>query len=108
MNRRPKWPTPDPTKGRALTALEAAARLGCSDDYVYVRLKRTREGKPVRVMFPEPDGQAYPDEGRRQLVSYWWESTMVEYGRAAKLLDGLDRPKDTPLKMRPRPRRRTA
>lgn len=102
MTREPKWPTPDPVKGRALTALEAEERLGVCGNYVYVRLKRFRDGHAVRVRFPEPDGAAYPRTGvnRNRLLSYWWEQTVVKYGRDAKLLDGLDRPKDTPLKLR--------
>lgn len=90
------WPTPDPQLGRALTAPEAAQRLGQSVDYVHVRLKRKRDGHNVRVAFPEPDGTAIPNTGYNRPNMYWWETTVVEYGRAAKLLDGLDRPKKRP------------
>ncbi len=89
-------PTPDPVGGQALTASEAADRLGQSADYVHVRLKRKRDGHNVRVAFPEPEGEAIPDTGYQRLRPYWREVTVIEYGRAARLLDGLDRPKKKP------------
>jgi hypothetical protein len=97
---RPSWPAPDPLRGRALTAVQAEQRLGVTENYVHVRLKRARDGKVVRVAWPEPDGRAIPKTGYKRLTMYWWEATVVAYGRAMKLLDGQNRPKTTSLKRR--------
>jgi hypothetical protein len=86
MNGNPPWPAPHPTKGAALTAREAVELLGVSDDYVHVRLKRMRDGLPMRYPFPECDGRAVPSEGYRRLTMYWWTETIVEYGRLARLI----------------------
>jgi hypothetical protein len=98
------WPAPDPVLGPALSRVQFEQRVGLGKNTASVLLKRTRDGAPIHVPFPEPRGTAVPERdtapGRPRIYQrpqlWWWEADAITYGRAARLLDGLDRPKKKP------------
>lgn len=82
-----KWPALKVGLGPALTKREAGARLGIGLDAIENAIRRTRIGK-ARTPFPDCDGYAVPDDATSQrMLPYWYERTVIAYGKAAGNLD---------------------
>lgn len=92
MTTKRKWPAPHPRKGVALSRAQAELRYGLTYNIINVWRKRTRDAEQsarevdIEVMFPDPDGEAFPNEGRQMPVPYWWQATIEKYLRAKGIL----------------------
>lgn len=92
-----EWPPTTVGKGPAMNKREAAERLGwTSVSGIDAAIRRTRIGT-ARVGFPTEDGYAiHPASARRTMVPYWYERTIVAYGKAANILGPDGKPLDGP------------